>query len=41
MEPTLELARNQGLRADQVRTAEQLIKENEDAIRDAWRKHFA
>ena len=41
LEPTLELAKNYGLRSDQLVTVEDLIKEHEDAIRVAWRKHFS
>lgn len=40
LEPTLELAHNYRLRANQLAAAEKLIKEHEDAIRAAWAKHF-
>ena len=40
LEPVLELAQNYGLRADHLGTAEDLIREHEDEIRAAWRKHF-
>lgn len=40
MEPRLELAKNYGLRAAQLASAEELIREHDDAIRAAWRKHF-
>ena len=40
LDAALELARNYGLRNDQLRTAEDLIREHEDVIRAAWRTHF-
>lgn len=40
LDPTLELAKNHGLRIDQLASAEELIKEHEHVIRAAWRKHF-
>jgi len=40
LEPAIELARNYGLREDEVATAEHLIREHEDDIRAAWQKHF-
>ena len=40
LEPGIELAQNYGLRADHLKSAEQLIREHEDEIRAAWQKHF-
>jgi hypothetical protein len=40
MEPKIELARNYGLTAADVRVAQELIEEQEDEIKTAWRKHF-
>jgi len=40
LEPVLELAQNYGLRADHLRTVADLIREHEDEIPAAWRKHF-
>jgi len=41
LEPTIELARNHGLSARDLRQVEQLIEEHEQEIRDAWNRHFA
>lgn len=40
LDPAIELAQNYGLRPPDLGTAEQLIREHEDEIREAWRKHF-
>ncbi len=39
-EPTIELARNYGLEAQDLRQVQQLIEEHEQEIRDAWNRHF-
>ncbi|MGI8594247.1 MAG: DUF4160 domain-containing protein [Solirubrobacteraceae bacterium] len=38
--PSIELARNYGLSAQDLRRVEQLIEEHEQEIRDAWSSHF-
>ena len=40
IKPRLELARNYGLTARRINTALKTIREHEDEIRTAWRKHF-
>jgi Domain of unknown function (DUF4160) len=40
LEPTIELARNDGLSWPQLGTALRLVEEREDEIRKAWRQHF-
>jgi uncharacterized protein DUF4160 len=40
VEPSIELARNYGLSAQDLRRVEQLIEEHEQEIRDAWSSHF-
>jgi uncharacterized protein DUF4160 len=40
LEPNVELARNYGLSAHDLRRIEQLIEEREQEIRDAWSRHF-
>ena len=40
LEPKIELAVNYGLTRKQVGTALRLIREHEDEIRTAWKKHF-
>ena len=40
LEPEIELARNYGLTAVDLRIVKELIKEHEDEIKTAWRKHF-
>jgi hypothetical protein len=40
MEPAIELARNHGLSSRLIMTALTLIRENEDAICIAWKRHF-
>jgi hypothetical protein len=40
LEPTIELAKNHGLSAKDLRTVHSLIEEHEDDIRGAWAKHF-
>jgi hypothetical protein len=40
IEPSIELARNHGLSAQDLRRVEQLIEEHEEEIRNAWSDHF-
>lgn len=40
LEPVIELAKNYGLKTDELVTAEQLIREHENEIQAAWQKHF-
>lgn len=40
VEPSIELARNYGLSAQDLRRVEELIEEHEQEIRDAWGSHF-
>jgi Domain of unknown function (DUF4160) len=40
LDPSIELARNYGLSAPDLRRIEQLIKEHEREIHDAWHRHF-
>jgi hypothetical protein len=40
LEPNIELAENSGLKPKQIKRALQLIKENEDEIRNSWESHF-
>lgn len=40
VEPRIELARNYGLSAQDLRRVEQLIEEREQEIRHAWSRHF-
>ena len=40
MEPTIELAKNEGLNESELRVAAQIIEERADEIRIAWREHF-
>jgi hypothetical protein len=40
IEPSIELARNYGLGAQDLGRVEQLIEEREQEIRDAWSSHF-
>lgn len=40
IEPTLELARNYELSAQDLNRVLQLIADHEQEIRDAWRRHF-
>ncbi len=40
MEPSIELARNYGLSAQDLSRVERLIEEHEQEIRDAWTSHF-
>jgi hypothetical protein len=40
LEPTIELAQNFGLSANQLRKAEALVKTHEYRIRTAWQQHF-
>jgi hypothetical protein len=40
VEPSIELARNYGLSAHDLRRVEQSIEEHEQEIRDAWTSHF-
>jgi hypothetical protein len=41
LEPTIELARNYGLSATDLRQVEQSVNEHAQEIRDAWNDHFA
>jgi len=41
LEPTVELARNYSLSQTQVAELKKMVEENQNDIRDAWRKHFA
>ncbi len=41
LEPAIELARNYGLSATDLRQVEQSVKEHAQEIRDAWNDHFA
>ena len=40
LEPQVRVAENYGLTDSDLRTVSNLIKEHDDEIRDAWRKHF-
>jgi hypothetical protein len=40
LEPAIALAHNYGLSTRQVATALRLVKEHQDEIRSAWKKHF-
>ena len=40
VDPKIELARNHGLSAQDLRRVEQVIEEREQEIRDAWSSHF-
>ena len=40
LDPTIELARNYGLGAQDLRQVQQLTEEHEQEIRDAWKRHF-
>jgi hypothetical protein len=40
IEPKIDLARNYGLSAQDLRRVEQLIEEHEEEIRNAWSDHF-
>ena len=40
LEPEVELARNYGLTATDLRLVKELIEEHENEIKAAWRKHF-
>ncbi len=40
LEPTIALAQNFGLSAEQLCHAEQLVKTHESRIRTAWNQHF-
>lgn len=41
LEPAIELARNYGLSATDLRQVEQSVKNREQEIRDAWNDHFS
>lgn len=41
LEPTIELARSHGLSPTDLGRIEQLVKEHEQEIRNAWNHHFA
>ena len=40
LKPRIELAENYGLTPSRLNTALKTLKEHEDAIREAWEKHF-
>jgi hypothetical protein len=40
LRPRIELARNFGMSASQIRAAQTLIEEHENEICDAWQEHF-
>ena len=40
LEPSVQLAQNQGLRAQQLRAVQSLVEEHADEIRRAWFRHF-
>jgi len=40
LNPRIELARNFGMSAHQIKDAKALIEEHENEIRDAWQEHF-
>ena len=40
LEPAIELAQNYGLDGPQLGLAEELIRNHQEVIRAAWRKHF-
>ncbi len=40
LEPTIELDRNHGLNTTDLSRVEQLVKEHEQEIRNAWNHHF-
>lgn len=41
LEPQIELAQSYGLNTTELSRIEQLVREREQEIRDAWNKHFA
>ncbi|MDH4083268.1 MAG: DUF4160 domain-containing protein [Nitrospira sp.] len=40
LSPRIELARNFGMSARQLKAAKALIEKHENEIRDAWQEHF-
>ena len=40
IDPKIELARNYGLSAQDLRRVQQLIEEHDEEIRNAWSDHF-
>jgi protein-arginine kinase len=40
LSPRIELARNFGMSASQIRAAKALIEEHKNEICDAWQEHF-
>ena len=40
LEPTLELAHNNGLRTKQIKRARRLIEEHQNEIKAQWQRHF-
>ncbi|MEW6531345.1 MAG: DUF4160 domain-containing protein [Thermodesulfobacteriota bacterium] len=40
IEPSITLARNQGLSAADLRVVQEIIREREHEIRTAWQEHF-
>jgi hypothetical protein len=41
IEPSVELSKNVGLSAKQIRVAEELVRKHEQEIRNAWNQHFS
>jgi hypothetical protein len=40
LEPEIGLAKNEGLSERELRIVEKIIREHDNEIRSAWRKHF-
>lgn len=40
IDPQIELAQNQGMRASELRIVRKLIEEHADEIRRTWQEHF-
>lgn len=40
LEPAIALAQNFGLSAQQLRSAEEIVRSHEQRIRTAWQQHF-
>lgn len=41
LEPIIELAQNYGMGSREIRTAQKLVEENHEEIRNAWRRRFS
>ena len=41
LEPTVDLARNHGLSAEQLRETQMIVEEKRNVILDAWHGHFS